>query len=278
VENAKKTSVTIALDRTVYFPGERYRMTLRVTNPTASVLHVPDPFDIRGASTDVWYRSERAKALYGSEWTPYSLHPNAQYRPMHHDPPSVAIPAGRYVERTFETNDKLLGDVEPVIPQGKAPITASHYRLVFNYPKTAQFEFQVVSPLLEAIAKVPLSGFLTAVQISPPGTTLTGRFAKKEVKRRTFVAALGGDGSHWIVASGTEGGAEFPANPGTVLSLHEVATFGGLVRVARSDNPIVAIAGVADPAENITITWTDSTGRTGSARVDRNKNVLPPGR
>jgi hypothetical protein len=278
VEDAKKITVTILMDRTTYFPGERYSVTLRVTNPTSSVLEIPDPFDIRGASTDLWSRSDRWKTFLGSEWIPESHHPNAQYRPMHVDPPSISIPAGHTIERTFESNDKLLGDVEPLIPRGKVPFGPGDYRLVFNYPKPAQREFQVVAPLLEAIAKVPLDGVVTVVHVSPSGTTLTGRFARSEWKRRTFIAALGGDGAHWIVAAGTEAGVDFPAKPGAVLTLHQVARFSWLVRVARSNNPIVSISGVADAAENITITWTDSTGRTGSARVDRNRNVLPPAR
>lgn len=51
---ARQATISLALDRPTYFPSEKMQIRMVVTNPTANLLRIPDPFDARVAAFDTW--------------------------------------------------------------------------------------------------------------------------------------------------------------------------------------------------------------------------------
>ncbi len=271
MKESEKASITLQLDKAIYLPGEAFTLTLVVYNPTTSVLQIPDPFDSRAATFDLWSKEQRWKALYGSEWGPASPSPNVMRFRMDANPPILAIPAGQSITKTFAVGDKPANDsfwMEAV------SIYPGQYRIALNYPKAPCVEYRVTPATLEAKFRVSLQG---TVSWKIPGILLPGMNPVQTARRATNIAALAGDGGHWIVATKNLSTRGLRLEPGMEFDTEAAGGLSPLIRVAQSANPVVSLSGVADANDNITITWTDSTGKTSSVHVDKDRKIIPAG-
>ncbi len=274
--DAERMSLVVRLDRDTYLPGERVLITVAARNSTSAPLEMPDPFAPKGGAIDLFAPTSTNREAYPDGFAPTAAHPRRNNLDILQlkVPSTVVLAAGQELAKTFDSIEKLPGEQTSILSGGGAPREPGSYRLVFTVTKTVTADFRVQPALLEAIALVKLDGRVElpgwpdprAKGKAPPPTSYP---------RGTSIAALGGDGAHWIIAARTDRIRSIDNLRKGELGFSAAAFLPSHVRVAQSTLPITSISGVSAPDDTITITWTDSSGKTGSIRVDKDRRVLP---
>ncbi len=273
-----KVDLYIRLDRHVYLPFERMEITVGVHNKTSFPVEIPEPYTEKSAALDLFTPHPRWKGVFPDEFGPSSPSPRQGQLDIRNKrvPPTRMLAAGEELLRTFYSSDRFLGASTLLLTAGGAPADPGKGRLVFTTTKSSSVDFEVTQAVLEAVAYVKLTGTFEAPGWPDP------RFPGKTqgtmtIQRGTIVAALGGDNSHWIVVAGltsVKPGLLFGIRIGESVTVsHKILS--AHVRVAQSTLPITSVSGVAASDDTITITWTDSSGKTDSIRVDKDRRVLP---
>ncbi|MFN7936888.1 MAG: hypothetical protein U0R19_26440 [Bryobacteraceae bacterium] len=272
-----KLDLSLRLDRPAYIPFERIAMTIRIHNPTPIPLETAEPFTHKSAALDLFSQHPRWRGIIPDEIGPSSPNPRSDQLDIRYTtiPPTRMLAAGEEITRTFYSDDRLTGDDQKIVAAG-SPLDIGQHRIVYTLTsKSVGADFIVVPAVLDAISYVRLAGTFQARGWPDP------RFPGQEPlptthPRGTIIAALDGDGAHWIVISGLTAvspGALYGKSPGAALTVGD-GILSNFTRLARSAQPITSISGTAAPDDTISITWTDSNGKTGSLRVDTDRRVF----
>ena len=201
-KNSAKLTVTVKLDRDVYFPGEDAQITVRVVNPTPGILEVRAPFEVRTGGLNLMERNGRRRPdLPPSEWIFRSSHPVGMH--SHDivvigekvpDPPTIWLPPNQPMERTFwifdacEQKIAFVGVCRLLEEEGEYKVT------YWN----AAAQFRIAWPKLEDWAEVvfqrPIEIPDTDGNRKPTGKMLVS-------KRRVRAVVLGYQSNHILAVS-----------------------------------------------------------------------------
>ena len=276
-KNSAKLTVTLKLDRDVYFPGEDAQITVRVANPGPEILEVRAPFDVRTGGLNLLERNHRGlHGLPPSEWIFISSHPVGMH--SHDieivgekvpDPPTIWLAANQPMERTFWISDAC-GQKIAFVGVCRLPEDEGEYRVTYW---NAAAQFHIVGPKLEQWAEVV---FQKPLEIpdkdgnrKPTGKTLVyDRFVRAVV--------LGYQSNHILAVSVVvhTGDRRIRFDPNGVFTGSVSRYFGVIRRLVTSSKAITAVQATADAAENITIAYTED-GQRFTLKLDPNRNPIP---
>lgn len=268
--NQKKLDISLTLDRDVYFPGEDAQVTIRIQNPTSQALEIPEPFNTLTGCVGI---KRPRPGSNQSEWV-YAWSNCGGGSVGIGDlpvPPTVWISPNQPIQRTFWLSD--LGCVKP----GTSFVGACHlneaegaYRVVYDYDIRAFAVYRIVWPDFEIAARVKLE---------KPGQMQDVANANQRAKTLTFLrysrlAAVGSQGTHYIIASRHDGiGAPPEVDRSGKFTDLMSRGFSPYRRIGASSARIVSLAAVADSAENLTVTYADQSGRGGKLKLNSKRDL-----
>ncbi len=275
-KNSAKLTVTVKLDRDVYFPGEDAQITVRVVNPTPETLEVHAPFDVRTGGLNLMERNGRRRPeLPPSEWVFSWAHPVGMY--SHQivvegekapEPPTIWLSPNQPMERMFWASDTGCGQNIPFAGVCTLPGEEGKYRVTYW---NAVAQFRIAHPTLERYAGVVLLKPYEH-QESDPHMKPTGKVIR--IPRRVWAAVLGYQGQHILVINRWNAGAPEIGDASGMFNGTVSRQFGVHRRLATSPEPIKSLQIEADSAENITIVYVLQSGASVLLKLDANRNPI----
>ena len=233
--------VTITLDRDTYLPGESAQVTFEVSNPSNTSVVSLVPF--------VW--------ATGCLSTHRDL---CGYSPVDSSNLTTFGP-GESKRIVLNSYDPAF-DIGPLVMQtGAAPTHPGKYRISYQYGNsTATAEYTVIPAKLEADTVARLHDFMDSDR--------PGWVPRAPVPEYVHVLALHADQLSYICVSQSAERRPDLVAMRSVLDQHpdfddahvQVGLAVGFKRIATSLVPVASLSAVADPGENLTITWKDSEG------------------
>jgi hypothetical protein len=260
LDNTNQMQVNIALDRTVYFPGEAAVVTFTVRNPTSGPVRVLAPFTAATGCLNMLTLSDRGPALLGSE--------RLCSGPYDSTTPTTVIPAFQRMQKTLNSYDPMfeLG-VSVMDIGGGVPADSGPYSVEFNYPGSGGLAaFQVVSPHLDASA-------VARVQDISYYDPVLGETVQTEAYMHAV--ALPWMNQTWICITQEPGSTETAVSPDAQGNFNDRIL--PYLRVAGSKNPVTSMALTSDSSGNLTVKWTDSTGAQHTLAVGTAPTPPAPG-
>src|SRR5437870_3585424 len=130
--NRQKLELSVHMDRAVYFPGEDAEVTIRVVNPTATSLEVPEPFHTETGNVNLlkkgplplqWVYGNAAAGASGD-----SIITSAPPR----IPPTTWLAPYQKVEKTFWLSEAGCGRSLPFVTPCQLEEAEGEYRLAYN--------------------------------------------------------------------------------------------------------------------------------------------------
>jgi hypothetical protein len=264
--NRANLAVSLTLDRDVYFPGEDAQVTIRIVNPTSQMMEVPEPFNPLTGFLSVMHRGGPLDPV----WVPDQVR-TENWVGIPPPPPAVWISPGQSIEKTFWLSD-------PAFPKNGTSFVESRdvhereglFRVSYSYDDRAFAQYQVVWPQFEQWTRVK---FQRPGQVRDPAKPSGPTVA---VSRWAWFAAVGYQGSHIIIAGrGQHTGGPLEPDPSGKFTGYMSRGFSPFRRIATSPVPIRSLQGVADNTENITLSYTDQTGRRFTLKLNANRDSMP---
>jgi hypothetical protein len=246
-QNTEKLKVTIAMDRTTYFSGEVAHATIEVTNPTGSAMVVLEPFRDDTGCVDLDAKvKDKYIPLDGADHCPppieEGLLPTTTFGPGERRQIVLKSYGGAFA------GEFMLG--------GGVPDAPGTYQVTYGYGPAASVEFTVVLPRAEADVVARLQDIMLSERSD----------GKDPHPIPTYVHVLAlrsGDETQICVAQKAVTNLE--RDPTKKTGEFDIIPASPFKRVASSFAPVARLAVTADAQENLTIEWTDSTGRTDRA-------------
>jgi len=283
VLNTRKLQVTVEMDRQVYFPGEDAEIKITVANVSPTVLEVLQPFDIQTGGVDLstYYDSSKPKADPRS-WRGRLSERLGGFGVWAPNAPTVWIGPMQKLEMKYANSDPTSYSATDSVGRKIASVCndcmmteeEGEHRLCYSYGPGACADFSVVWPVLEQWAEVVLAKPLQYEEVLPNGKH-TGQ--TRTVPRRVRAMVLGYQGTH-VLAVGARAvalGARIDFDPSGKLAGGVNRYFGIHRRLVTSTVPITALQLTADTGENITIDYTDQSGKHYTLKLNANHQLLP---
>jgi len=239
-DNTQQLQVTMTMDHREYFPAETGVITVLVVNPTSAPLQVIAPFYTECFNVLVPNPDGSFKE-FGADMCP-------SWDNISTSPTTIFAPGERrqYVLRTYDSSFAI-----QVSPLGTPTVPRSPGSYVLhNAYNAAAAAFAVVAPHLDTAAVIRVKD-----QPNPdpePGDTSV-------MRRYVDVFAVRWNDQSYLCVSQSLTNSD-PVIADVNGNVHTGSMPGPYKRIATSANPITSITGTADDADNLTITWTDSTG------------------
>jgi len=274
--NRMKLDVSVRMDRDVYFPGEDAQVTVRVVNPTAQILEVPEPFDERTGNVSIMARgtgdlkNDWVVVSGGGGHGPVIAVPDANL-PVQ---PAVWISPNQPLETTFWLSAAgCHGHAVPFVKVCQLEEREGEYRLGYGYTAKAFATFRVVWPQLEQWAESVLAKPYQYEEVLP-NKVKTGNI--RTLQRRVRAMVLAYQGTNFIAVSNeaVTSGAHVWQDPSGKLVAAMNRQFGIYRRISTSAIPITTLQITAGNAENITINYTDQDGRHFTLNLDANHQLI----
>lgn len=254
--NIGKLETTITTDHLVYGPGEVIKFTISVGNPTSQPLQIPNPFWSLGVGIDLLETGTERSAVYGTEFTFASPHPNSSGAPLDKD--LVLMQPSETMTRTIRSDEPTRPGGGPVI---YLPIKSGRYRVVYSLAPSKYASFTIAQPILERFTTVKL-----------PASGSSGSGAPGSHRMNAFVLAFG---EQRLLMRTTDSGivAHGPLriHVGEPLSFRDATAISPYERVAELDRPVAALDLVPSSSGDIWLRWQDASGRKGEHEIQ-----LPP--
>jgi hypothetical protein len=240
-DNTAKLTVTVKMDRDVYFPGELYEATFEVANLTGSPLLAITPF--QGAECVSLSAREGDKLINMAAQ-------DGGCRQRWNVPPVTTFGPGEGRKEVLHSYG------ESFWPQltgyGGAPDLAGTFVLRYSYGPGAEVEFTVAPAKVEAKTMARVNDVMytdrPAFEDPRPIPTYVDVFSLRwQDQSYICVSQAGRDPHHDPTRKADEIDAVLPYK-----------------RVATSQDSVVSLTATADPGENLTIEWKTSSGGQGS--------------
>jgi hypothetical protein len=269
-----KLEVTTKLDRDIYFPGEDAQVTIVVANPTAQILEVPTPFDLQTGFVHLYVRGTGSLQ---NDWVEtgslVSGHGIVEVgKPV--VPPTTWISPVQPLTRTFWLSEAGCNHhIVPYVGPCQLEETEGEFRLWYTYGANAYATFRVVWPQFEHWAEAVLAKRYQYEEVLP-NKVKTGNI--RTLPRRVRAMVLGYQGNHFVAVSNdvvTAGSHIWQDSSGKLVAAMN-RQFGIYRRIATSTIPITSLQVTADNAENVTINYTDQSGRQFTLNLDANHRLI----
>lgn len=227
----------ISLDRATYFPGEHAVMTLSARNPQRTPLEVPEPFTATNGCFDL------SRLGTNGSFVPLSARPVCPFRPIEPAGAKALFDAGEE-RRATVTGDALWQNAgSPGSGAG-----AGYYQVSYRN-SSASAVFRIVTPHLDSATAVRLQD----IAYDDPAN---GRAVRVPAYLHVFALRWYNQSFLCVAQSPSLQDKAITADSSGNVTAVNVS----YRRVAALNNPIVSIKATANQQDNLTITWTDSTG------------------
>ena len=251
--------VTVTMDRETYLPGEIARVTLEVSNPGSTRVVSLTPF--LSATGCLGFQQKVGKRPFGLV--------NCGTSDL--DASNVtAFGPGESKKMVLNSYDSMF-DIDTSAMQGDGvPSRTGTFGLIYRYGRSAAAaEYTVAAAKLQADATVRVHDVMYSDNpdlVSP-----------KPLAQYVHVLALRSEGASYICVQQQAGDhADLIANQSDLsggdldfsFPRVRVGSATPLKRVATSITPVVSLAATADDQENLTIVWTDASGRQETLRYE----------
>ena len=227
----------ITVDRATYFPGELAVLTLSARNPQRTPLEVPEPF----ASTTGCF--DLSRLANSGSFVPVSSRPVCPFRPME--------PAG--AKTSFDPGEERRATLtaEAMWQSAGSPAWGAEpgYYQVAYHNSTASAVFRIVTPHLDTATAVRLQD----IAYDDPAT---GHALRVPAYLHVFSVRWYNQSFLCVAQSPSLQDRAIATDAGGNVTGVNVT----YRRVAVLTNPIVSIRATANQQDNLSITWTDSTG------------------
>jgi hypothetical protein len=236
--NLERVDIQVTTDRDLYFPGETIKMTLKITNPTAAPLEIPDPND------------PKAQGFRRINSIPSDVR-------------SVVLQPGQTVTLTVDSEGNGAGPPWWLKEAACAPGKERLQPLLGG-----SVTFQIGAPVLEASAMVPLGLFKTSQDegMDQPETSQYG----------VMIVAVQMNGEHLILAALHNLRTDYRIETNKDGTLSDRAAIAGApwVRLATVPAKVTKLTGTADPSGQITLDHTTEDGGGGKIYLDKSRHPL----
>ena len=257
VRNTQAMTVSLSMDRQVYFPVEDAVITVRVTNPTSRALEVLKPLDRYSGSL---YPSTQQ---FGNDGDPIAFHPgNAPVAS------TVIIQPGQEISastRAYRPGEGLTSC--------EIPMRAGKHTLTYLYGPTARVEFTVAYPTIERCtsAEDPLLESNPEVIHTREGFKQTGKQLTRHIY--TLTCAMKLDGRTLI---GTGARSYYASAEVTELHARNGGWLGlrGMVRAVDSADDVELVGASHDADGGLSIAIR-TAGGVKQVRLNKHMKVLP---
>ncbi len=143
------------------------------------------------------------------------------------------------------------------------------YRIDYNYGPGARVDFSVVWPEFELWTQVRLAK-------DAQFTDQYSGHSYNHIPRLVRFAVLGYQNSHIIVVAVNPKTGEPPRpDPSGKFTGLLSREFQPYRRIATSASPITSLQAIVDNAENVTLNYTDHTGRSFTLKLNPDRKVVP---
>lgn len=265
---SRETQVRVNLDRSEYFPGEEVVAKARVANQSTTTIEVPDPEDPVHLSLDVGrYRRDR----------PDNPEPASRPAIVNIRKESKSILMRPREEREYKVtlaDPRCFNKWNPFAPPRCIDTTVpGRYALKADlglggrgHGPTPEAQFSVVTPNLYLWDRAMLSRVFTI-----PPQMLRGVPPERIRPLPLFVpvAAVEHNGEHSVLVRRSAGHFWMLLTPGPFAFADRANPFAPYFRAATLRQRILSLSAAVDAAENLTVTFSDSSGATHVLRFDK---------
>ena len=255
VQNTPLLSVSLGMDRDVYFPGEAARLSISVRNPTEDPLLVLEPFTVATGCIEILKKAA-----------------TATYEPVGADSMCDNIEAQNYTPVTtfsgFEERERTSWSFEarfdlymPLVDSGGVPAEPGEYAALYTY-RARKALFRVVAPTLDASTILRLADSTWMNPISEKDEPLARYIRAFAVRwnNESFVCA-GVFARSYARPFRTRQGDVFQSSAAEPASPYR--------RLATSGMAVTAISATSGEEETIKIVYTTSDGVKHTLEVER---------
>lgn len=267
---ARETQVRVGLDRSEYFPGEEVVVKARVVNESMATIEVPDPEDHHLRFNVERFRGDRPdkpEQVTGPQMA--SIAPRSKsvlLRPLEEREYAVNLSDPRCFDRWY-LGPPVTVCVPTFVP-GRYVLKATLGSGGRGHGPEARFS--VITPNLYLWQRAMLNRFFTI-----PPQMLRGVPPGMVAPKRLFVpvAAVEYNGEHSVLIRRNAG--HFWKEPAAGPFVAESpGPFAPYFRAATLRHRIVSLVAAIDAAENLTVTFSDSSGATRMLRFDKEGNPI----
>lgn len=249
VDNHRKLTSTIELDRPVYFLLEEALLTVIVRNPTAGPLRVATPFRRETGALGLMEQT------VPGEWQSMDPHAGSE-RLFNEQTPWTTLNPGEERQISLKSTDFQFGSERNALLTRSAPSQPGLYQVYYSMGDGRK-NFRVVEPFFEAAGEATLRAEEVVVE---NGETL--RLAQSI---RAFAVRWEGVSYICVAYPNTGGGISYPGIGQRLRHSH----IAGIVhkRVFTSTVPITQLQVQEEVSGNFVITYTDANAQTGLIRL-----------
>ena len=222
-QNTRQMSLELMLDRKVYYPGERMKITVTVSNPTNRALEVLEPLARSSGSLAVQEDREDDDA------------PPSQFHPSWFlDASTRLISPGERITAMIDTTKSELPLSSTILSY---PRPSGVYHLVYLYGQTARVEFSIKYPRIIKCSFEADPRIFEWEEVAPGGKGKTGR--RVPYKRHVCGCLFDFDGRYIVAISPvSHNSAFYRLDKSGEFNSANAAYFPGLKRVVESDEPL----------------------------------------
>ena len=273
LDNTRKLEVTLTLDRHSYFPNEEIELTVQVRNPTSSILEVLEPLHPSNGQIHLYAHDSGKPRSDPRSWRRVD---SGESGPDDVDAPAVWLGAAQQNAKKFLSSDAEHGRAvdahgiasATICGMCESPEDEGEYEYRYGYGLSGRAGFSVVSPRLEQWTQTRLLSTTQQKDVA------TGRLLTT-VQLIRF-AVVGYQASHIIVVSvSPRTGPPPQIDLSGKFSASVSRFFAPFRRIAESATPITSLGAVADPGDNITLTYSDQNGKTYRLKLNSRRDLQP---